>query len=73
MFICREFKDQGSLPEDLDTRGLVIGDKVVYCGHVGTVTAFREPDSLVSYTADALVTWGKRRSEWVPCRELEKR
>lgn len=72
MFVCREFRDQNLVPEGLGTRGLAIGDKVAYCGHVGTITAFREPDSLLGYTADALVTWSKQRSEWVSCSALEK-
>jgi len=72
MFRIRVFERREDVPEGLGLFGLVIGDRVSYCGHEGTVKRFREPNSLLSSTAEAEVNWGKRRCEWVSVRELVK-
>lgn len=72
MFVCRTYSHQEDVPAELDTRGLSIGSGVLYMGHKGTVAAFREPDSFISYTALVEVNWGGLRSEWFPAGELRK-
>ena len=63
MFLSRSYSRQEDVPEGLQLLGFSIGDTVLYCGHEGTITMFREPDSLVSATAEAEINWGKQRSE----------